>query len=215
MAEKMYSRMDFRTIRKTEHKTSEWSGGTTTQLAIYPPDSDYGLRNFMWRVSTARVEADESVFTPLPGIHRHLMILDGKIRLIHEGRGEVEMGAFSKEEFEGDWSTKSEGRCTDFNLMTKRGECCGALDAVTSDARCVPLFRSGSSTEAWELFYCIVPKLSVAVENGDTKSYALLEMGDVLLLHSAIPCGKETLLSVSSDADLPVFAAVRASVWLV
>ena len=28
-------------IRKNQYKTSEWSGGTTTELYIYPVDSQY------------------------------------------------------------------------------------------------------------------------------------------------------------------------------
>lgn len=59
---------EIKVITKEQQKTSTWSGGTTTQLAIYPEDADYGKRNFTWRLSSATVEAEESVFTSLPGI---------------------------------------------------------------------------------------------------------------------------------------------------
>ncbi|MEJ8553443.1 HutD family protein [Tepidibacter sp. Z1-5] len=104
-------------IRKSEHNTSEWSGGTTTQLCIYPYDSDYKKLNFKWRLSSARVDVDESVFTHLPNIKRKIMILDGELLLEHQNHYSVKLKEFEQDSFCGDWKTKSYGRVTDFNLM--------------------------------------------------------------------------------------------------
>ena len=84
----------YRIIRKGELPVSRWSGGTTTQLAIWPEGAVYAERNFVWRVSSARVETQESEFTSLPGVARCLMVLDGTLHLEHEGRYEfmVEAG---------------------------------------------------------------------------------------------------------------------------
>ena len=71
--------------RKDELSHNRWSGGVTTQLAIWPEGADYGARRFDWRISTAIVEDEKSVFTALPGIHRLLMILDGEIEVTHNG----------------------------------------------------------------------------------------------------------------------------------
>ena len=90
---------DIRIIRKKEHHTDVWAGGTTTQLAIWPPDADYKLRNFKWRMSSARVDSEESTFTVLPGIHRLIMILEGHVRLIHEGHHEITLDAFEQDIF--------------------------------------------------------------------------------------------------------------------
>ena len=207
------SQIDFSVIRKEEQSRSEWSGGTTTQLAIYPADSDYKLRTFKWRISTARVDSDESTFTPLPGIHRYLMILDGNIKLIHEGRRELEMKPFAKDEFEGDWITKSIGRCTDFNLMTKQGEFCGALDVISPDkANCIPIFEHASqSPGAWEAIYCLVPELDITIESDGTKSDISLRNGDFLLLHRPQTASGHVSLSVRGVfSSVP---AVRAAVW--
>jgi environmental stress-induced protein Ves len=57
---------------------NNWSGGITTQLAIYPKDANYKKQNFQFRISTATVEIEESVFTKLPGVSRKLMILNGE-----------------------------------------------------------------------------------------------------------------------------------------
>lgn len=116
-------------ITKEQQKTSKWSGGTTTQLAIYPEDADYGKRNFLWRLSTATVEAEESVFTSLPGIDRIIMILKGEIVLEHEGRYKKVLGKFDQDSFSGSWVTKSIGQAIDFNLMMREG-CQGRLEAI-------------------------------------------------------------------------------------
>ncbi|CAH2214618.1 HutD/Ves family protein [Tepidibacter aestuarii] len=118
-------------IRKSEHKTTEWSGGTTTQLCIYPYDSEYKELNFKWRLSSARVDVDESVFTHLPNIKRKIMILDGELLLEHEGHHSVKLKEFEQDRFCGDWKTKSYGRVTDFNLMMN--DCEGDLEYMCVD----------------------------------------------------------------------------------
>ncbi len=82
----------------------------------------YAERNFVWRVSSARVETEESEFTALPGIARCLMVLDGTLHLRHEGHYDVDLGRFAQDNFSGSWTTHSRGRVTDFNLMTASGE---------------------------------------------------------------------------------------------
>ena len=60
-----------------DFKTTEWSGGSTTELFIYPPTSNYESRNFDFRISSATVEIEQSNFTKLPEISRQLMVLKG------------------------------------------------------------------------------------------------------------------------------------------
>lgn len=116
-------------IRKSELVTNHWSGGTTTQLMIYPEDASYSERNFKWRISSAKVMDEESLFTILPGISRAIMIIQGEIVLEHEGRGGVALKPFEEHRFMGDWKTKSFGKVTDFNLMMSR-DCSGRLEAM-------------------------------------------------------------------------------------
>ena len=107
--------------KKDTFITNNWTGGTTTQLLIYPESGDYGKENFKWRVSTARVEAQESTFTNLPGISRIIMILKGCLKLEHEKHHSVELKPYETDSFEGDWVTKGVGKVTDFNLMMGDG----------------------------------------------------------------------------------------------
>ena len=88
--------MRIRLIRKGEQKEGVWAGGTTTQLAIGPEGADYAARRFDWRISTARVERDESDFTPLPGFRRILMILEGSVHLTHDGVREIDLAVLQE-----------------------------------------------------------------------------------------------------------------------
>lgn len=105
--------------RSDHYKTSKWQGGKTTELFIYPPDGDYQKRDFQIRLSTATVEAEKSDFTTLAGFHRKLMILSGKITIVHEDHYSRQLGKFQVDDFDGAWKTSSVGTCTDFNLMTR------------------------------------------------------------------------------------------------
>lgn len=108
-------------VKKSQYRTSQWSGGTTTELLIYPRDSKYSERSFKWRISSAEVEASESVFTNLPGITRHIMVIDGQLILEHEKRYKKVLDPFQQDSFMGDWKTVSHGKATDFNLMLAKG----------------------------------------------------------------------------------------------
>ena len=106
-----------RIVRKKDIQTSNWSGGTTSELFIFPTNSNYKDFNFAFRLSRATIEVEESVFTPLPNVKRKLMLLDGELELIHEGQHTKKLKPLQFDTFSGDWNTKSIGKATDFNLM--------------------------------------------------------------------------------------------------
>jgi environmental stress-induced protein Ves len=94
-----------------------WANGTTTELVKYPPESDFVKRDFIFRISTATVEAEESTFSDFSGLTRVLMVLEGSMTLIHEGRYQKQLNPYDQDTFDGSWSTKSIGKVRDFNLM--------------------------------------------------------------------------------------------------
>jgi environmental stress-induced protein Ves len=109
-------------------KSTKWSGGTTTELCIYPESAQYSERNFGFRISTATVETETSTFTPLPGYERNLMVLSGEMTLTINGELKEPLSKFDVETFDGSWDTQSSGTCKDFNLMTHPdydGDVCG------------------------------------------------------------------------------------------
>ena len=99
-------------------KPTNWSGGTTTELYIFPNGANFSNRDFGFRLSTATVELESSDFTPLPGFHRDLLILEGAMSLTFNGESTQELAKFDVATFEGDWKTTSKGICSDFNVMT-------------------------------------------------------------------------------------------------
>ena len=94
-----------------------WANGTTTELVKYPTDSDFLKRDFIFRISTATVEAEESTFSDFSGLTRILMILEGSLTLIHEGRYQKDLNPYDQDTFDGSWSTRSIGKVRDFNVM--------------------------------------------------------------------------------------------------
>jgi uncharacterized protein len=134
-------------IRRADCPTTHWSGGTTTELYIYPPQATYRERNFSWRLSTATVADEQSTFTSLPGVTRTLLLLNGKVLLSHAGHYQKSLHPFSQDTFQGDWQTTCYGKATDFNLMTrqpyrgkiatvslKNGETCRVPDELPDSA---------------------------------------------------------------------------------
>jgi uncharacterized protein len=155
-------------IRKSEHKTSQWSGGTTTQLLIYPEDSEYSERNFKWRLSSAKVEVEKSTFTHLDGISRILMIIDGEIRLEHQGHHSIILKPFEQDSFKGDWTTISFGKVTDFNLMMSEG-CIGKLEALLLQGKHIVKIPLNKIKENYkcvtEVFYAAKGNISLRTSN--------------------------------------------------
>jgi len=110
-----------RIIRKEEYKITSWSGGTTTEIYLYPEDGDYSRRQFDYRISTATIEAEESVFTVLPGIERVILSLENKMVLLH-GEEKVVLSPYEPYLFPGNRNTRSRGINRDFNLMMNHGK---------------------------------------------------------------------------------------------
>lgn len=121
--------MNIEVIKKEAAKTSQWAGGTSTQLFIYPEGAELKKQDFTFRLSTATVAVEEAEFTVLPNVARTLMVLDGKLLLVHEGRHSKTLKAFEQHCFKGEWITKSYGKATDFNLMTT-GNTSGKISVV-------------------------------------------------------------------------------------
>ncbi|MDH4473339.1 MAG: HutD family protein [Fluviicola sp.] len=110
-------------IRKSELIANKWSGGTTTELFIYPENSNYVSRDFDYRISTATVETDRSEFTDLTGYQRILCVLSGELTMeYHTDSGKpttVELLPLEQVSFPGDLKVVGFGKVTDFNIIYK------------------------------------------------------------------------------------------------
>jgi len=166
-------------LRKDTFKKTTWSGGTTTELIIAPENADYSKRKFDFRVSSATVELTESDFTLLPGVKRHLMILEGEMKLVHKGQYEKQLGAFEQDTFMGDFRTRSisAGPVIDFNLMLQ-GTLEGRLIHHPCDGTTVIRWDKVNETIDARDVYCAKGRLELTVGN---HSIILFE-GDYLQL---------------------------------
>ena len=164
-------------IKSENLKTSNWGGGFTTELFIYPRTAEYKLRDFKFRLSTATVEIEESTFTPLPGISRTLMVLDGEMTLKHKDHHTIKLNKLQKDHFEGNWKTTSVGKCSDFNLMVigeMNSELTGAM--VKKGER--QIFENRTSWD-WNFLYLYRGECKVLINN---KAYTLSK-GDLLTIN--------------------------------
>lgn len=96
---------------------SRWSGGTTTELFIWPYGASYAERRFGIRISTATVEIAQSTFTKLPGVTRYIAPLgDGFTLKIGQNEPEFIPHAAVKR-FDGGENVICAGAGRDLNLM--------------------------------------------------------------------------------------------------
>ena len=110
-----------------QYRISNWSGGKTRELYLWPGDGSYADRNFRVRISSATVELSESDFTYLAGVERYLMKLSGDMVLTVNGGEKVDMTEGRILHFSGEDQVHCEGCATDFNLMLKGAQ--GSMSA--------------------------------------------------------------------------------------
>lgn len=161
-----------RWFKKENYKIKEWSGGITTQLYIFPEEAEVDKRNFLFRISSARIEESISVFSHFNGYARLLMPLSSAIDIQHKNKEKKTLHPFDVHSFSGDWPTTSQGKCTDFNLIF-RPEIAGKMEALhlpKGDS------RSLSLDSEFDLLFVYLYEGQLSVQ---TK---LLEKGNSLLL---------------------------------
>ena len=122
--------MVWKLFAQNDYVTTAWSGGTTTQLAIAPEGAVYADRDFLWRLSSAGVELEHSDFTPLPDYVRLISVLKGTLDM-KIGDGErFSLTPLTVRSFDGGTPVESWGKCTDFNLMLRKGKTQGSTQSL-------------------------------------------------------------------------------------
>lgn len=156
-------------LTTTDFRTSTWSGGTTTELFLYPTNGSYAARNFRLRISSATVDLDESDFTALPGVERYITPLQGSFTLTHPNCTPVVLEPLAAPyRFSGEIPTHCVGKATDFNLMLKG--CAGRMELHRSTAPICTGFNAFYPTED-------------TVFTADGASYPM-KAGDLLVIFS-------------------------------
>ena len=138
--------MKKRIYKEENYKMSKWSGGNTRELAIYPEKAEYLDRDFLWRLSSADSDLEESSFTKLPDYDRILMVLEGSVVLAHGEERTASLSAYEYDAFDGAVKTKCFGKLIkDYNLIYRKG-CKGRMELVdlTEEAQQVESRFEGS-----------------------------------------------------------------------
>lgn len=113
--------MKFQILKKEDFTPNKWSGGDTTELFIYPEHCKYSDKDFLFRLSLATIEVEESIFTPLNGYLRKLLVLKGELELSHLRQHTTNLSPYNFDSFDGSWETSSKGKANPFNTIYKSG----------------------------------------------------------------------------------------------
>jgi environmental stress-induced protein Ves len=167
--------MQIHVTKKTQLQTNTWQGGTTKQLCIYPEGAVYKNLDFIFRISTATIDVEQSAFTVLPSVARDLMLLTGEMVITHKGHHTKQLKKFDTDSFKGDWETTSMGKATDFNIMT-RGNAKAHVKGFT-----LPEKANKELVLASDVIAIYVYRGEVRVEQPTIKT--ILQEGDVALIY--------------------------------
>jgi uncharacterized protein len=165
-------------LSSEDYITSAWSGGKTTELFVYPATASFKAQDYDFRLSTATVESNEATFTPLPGVDRTLMVLDGELELAHEGEQTVNLKKFDVAHFKGSLKTSSKGQCVDFNLMLRNGFE-GEVNVIKLDGG-EHQMHALSDSDMFDFIFLVSGTLTVQTEKEDF----FLSESDLLVLET-------------------------------
>lgn len=152
----------------SKQTTTEWSGGTTTQLYIFPEESSFAEKNFQFRISTAKVAVTESDFTPFQGYERMLMILDGSLFINHHNQYSRMLNQYDVDVFNGDWKTNAKGLVTDFNVIFKDIKGGSLFNESIKKGTIKPIY-----SEDFFAAYLVKGKANLIVEDNNTPIHPL------------------------------------------
>lgn len=193
--------MEWKLLTRDEYLTTLWSGGTTTQLAIAPEGAVYADRDFLWRLSSAKVEDEHSDFTPLPDYKRLISILHGELELKIDNGARFPLAPLTVCSFDGGVPVESWGKCTDFNLMLRKDRCQGSAQSLvlSAGASCdwtaaVPAPQNFEHCTI--ALYCVSGDVTVAGQTAKTDEMLLCRQADCSAIHLETKNGAAIMAAV-------------------
>ncbi len=182
--------MKMKLYKQGNYSTSSWSGGKTRELAIYPEGAKYLDRDFIWRLSSASSDQEESSFTRLPDYDRILMVLEGDIVLAHGEERTVGLKQYEQDTFDGAVKTKCFGNLKlDYNLIMRKG-CRGRMEIIEAESEAkIPALTARNKADSDGMggesasmgFFCREGYVVISV-NGDSQ---MLKTDELLV----VDCG--------------------------
>ena len=171
-------------LRRSDYQRMRWKNGLgwTTEIALRPPGAELAANDFDWRISIADVDADCD-FSPLAGVDRTLMLLEGAgVELYPAGGESVLLNARGRSfDFPGEVAMRCrvlDGACRDFNVMSRRG----VIEAKTMFRPLVgPMVFFAEADVTWVIH---VAGGHAQVQNAPERPR--LEQGDTLLIEPEV-----------------------------
>ncbi|SHL86465.1 HutD family protein [Flavobacterium saccharophilum] len=157
--------MNIRLLSKKDSKASVWSGGLTYEYMIYPETSSYADRDFIFRISSATIEQEPSVFTKFKGYYRYLVMLDNGLD-IEVNKEKKVYEKYEIMEFNSDDEVTSYTKGMDFNWMVSEKIGHHNLKITNSSQNC--------NAEILILFSLDITVIKINGESYNLKPYDLL-----------------------------------------
>ncbi|OXB19041.1 hypothetical protein B0A80_19875 [Flavobacterium tructae] len=164
-------------LPKENCKPAVWSGGLTYEYMIYPKTANYADRDFAFRISSATIEQEPSVFTQFKGYHRYLVMLDNGLDIeINQEKKVYEQ--FEIMEFNSNDAVTSFTKGIDFNWMVSEKISQHQLKITAANQNCnaqIVLFFSLDTTvvQINEKPYDLKPYDLLIIENPEKTDIAL------------------------------------------
>ena len=127
--------MNIRLLSKKDSKASIWSGGFTYEYMIYPETANYVDRDFVFRISSATIEQEPSVFTKFKGYYRYLVMLDSSLH-IEVNKEKKVYEKYEIMEFHSNDEVTSYSKGMDFNWMVSEKISHHKLQITNSNQNC-------------------------------------------------------------------------------
>ncbi|MET3022154.1 HutD family protein [Flavobacterium hydatis] len=127
--------MNISLLAKKDSKSSIWSGGLTYEYMIFPKTASYADRDFVFRISSATIEQEPSVFTKFKGYYRYLVMLDNSLH-IEVNKEKKIYEKYEIIEFDSDDDVTSYTKGNDFNWMVSEKISHHKLKITNSNQNC-------------------------------------------------------------------------------
>lgn len=171
--------------------TTKWSGGITKQIYIYPSEAIFSNHDFIYRVSSAEVELEQSNFTFFENYTRYILSLDNPLEIVHNNQKALKLEPLQVHEFRGDDETISYGKCSDFNLMVNK-DYQGRIGVIKTD---IIDFDSGHT-----IIYAFSGAVSLEIDSKEQ----LIEGNTALVIKSIDPISIKALKNAAVYAHVEI-----------
>ncbi len=165
------SRLSAVILRKNERQKMPWKNGQglTSEIAVYPDDSNISENSFLWRLSSAEI-ATEGSFSSFPGYERYLALVKGDALQLNfepsKRKVLLQLGKVCR--FSGSDSVSSvlsKGPIEDLNLIYEESRVKTVFESIVLKSKPRSFEMSGTVG----FVYCVEGAVSVLVFPGEKK----------------------------------------------